>query len=128
SILFALFAQYMNVAFLVSLAFCIAGSANLPVILYTVYWKRFNTSGAVTAILSGLLSALVLVSVSPHVFSPEADESLFDGYPFFPIEYPAIISIPLGFLVGYLGTIFSKEQDLSRYAEVKVKANTGFRG
>jgi len=128
SILFALFAQYMNVAFLVSLAFCIAGSANLPVILYTVYWKRFNTSGAVTAILSGLLSALVLVSVSPNVFSPEAGEALFVGNPLFPIENPAIISVPLGFLGGYLGTIFSKEQDLSRYAEVKVKANTGFRG
>ena len=41
-------AQYLNVAFLVSLAFCIAASANLPVILYTVYWKRFNTTGAVT--------------------------------------------------------------------------------
>src|SRR5699024_11691347 len=78
--------------------FCIAGSANLPVILYTVYWKRFNTSGAVTAILSGLLSALVLVSVSPNVFSPEAGEALFVGNPLFPIENPAIISVPLGFL------------------------------
>jgi len=52
SILLALFAQTMNVAFLVSLAFCVAASANLPVILYTIYWKRFNTTGALTAMLS----------------------------------------------------------------------------
>src|SRR5690606_26977769 len=70
SILLSLGAQYLNVAFLVSLAFCIAASANLPVILYTVYWKRFNTSGAIWALMSGLVSALVLVSISPSVFSP----------------------------------------------------------
>src|SRR5699024_12648215 len=108
--------------------FCLLVSANLTVFLYSVYWKRLITSGEVIAILSGLLSALVLVSVSPNVFSSEAGEALFVGNSLFPIETPAIISVPLGFLGGYLGTIFSKEQDLSRYAEVKVKANTGFRG
>lgn len=126
SIILALGAQYLNVAFLVSLAFCIAASANLPVILYTVYWKRFNTSGAVTALLSGLFSALILVSISPSVFSPVEGAALFVGDPIFPLENPAIISVPIGFLGGYLGTMFSKEQDLARYAEVKVKANTGY--
>ena len=58
SIVIALFAQTMNVAFLVSLAFCIAASANLPTIIYTIYWKRFNTSGAITGMLAGLISAL----------------------------------------------------------------------
>ena len=110
SIILALFAQKLNVAFLVSLAFCIAASANLPVILYTVYWKRFNTSGAVTAMLSGLISALVLVSVSPSVFSPEAGAALFVGEPLFPLANPALISVPLGFLGGYLGTVLSKEK------------------
>lgn len=128
SLLLALFAQNMNVAFLVSLAFCVAASANLPVILYTIYWKRFNTTGAITAMLSGLLSALILVSVSPNVFSPVAGEAIFVGDPLFPLTNPALISVPLGFLGGYLGTVLSKETDLQRYAEVKVRANTGYRG
>ncbi|WP_249872405.1 solute symporter family protein [Oceanobacillus saliphilus] len=127
SIVLALFAQYLNVAFLVSLAFCIAASANLPVILYTVYWKRFNTAGAVTAMLTGLLSALILVSLSPSVFSPIEGAALFVGEPIFPLANPALVSVPLGFLGGYVGTILSKESNLKRYAEVKVKANTGYK-
>lgn len=127
SILLALFAQSLNVAFLVSLAFCIAASANLPVILYTIYWKRFNTTGALTAILSGLVSALVLVSISPNVLSPIPGETILTGNPIFPLTNPAIISVPLGFLGGYLGTIFTGKSDLERYAEVKVRANTGYR-
>lgn len=79
------------------------------------------------AILFGLISALVLVSISPSVFSPVEGAALFVGNPIFPLENPAIVSVPLGFLGGYLGTIFSKENDLKRYAEVKVKANTGYR-
>lgn len=127
SIVLALGAQYLNVAFLVSLAFCIAASANLPVILYTVYWKRFNTAGAVSALLTGLFSALILVSISPSVFSPVEGAALFVGEPIFPIDNPAIISVPLGFLAGFVGTLLSKENDPVRYAEVKVKANTGYR-
>ena len=127
SIVLALFAQYLNVAFLVSLAFCIAASANLPVILYTIYWKRFNTAGAVTAMLTGLFSALILVSISPSVFSPVEGAALFVGEPIFPLTNPALVSVPLGFLGGYLGTILSKETDMKRYAEVKVKANTGYK-
>src|SRR5699024_5300539 len=93
AIILALFAQYLNVAFLVSLAFCIAASANLPVILYTVYWKRFNTTGAVTAILVGLFSALILVSMSPSVFSAEEGAALFVGDPIFPLTNPALVSV-----------------------------------
>lgn len=127
SILLSLGAQYLNVAFLVSLAFCIAASANLPVILYTVYWKRFNTSGAIWSVVAGLGSALILVSMSPSVFSPVEGAALFVGNPIFPLDNPALVSVPLGFLGGYLGTVFSKENDFRRYAEVKVRANTGYR-
>lgn len=127
SIILSLFAQYLNVAFLVSLAFCIAASANLPVILYTVYWKRFNTTGAVTALLTGLISALILVSISPSVFSPVEGAALFVGEPIFPLDNPALVSVPLGFLGGYLGTVLSKERDYKRYAEVAVRAHTGYR-
>ncbi|MDQ0429840.1 cation/acetate symporter [Planomicrobium stackebrandtii] len=125
SILLAIFAQSLNVAFLVSLAFCIAASANLPVIVYTIFWKRFNTTGAVSAIMTGLISALVLVSLSPSVMSPEAGAAIFVGDPLFPLTNPALLSVPLGFIGGWVGTMLSKEQDLKKYSEVNVRANTG---
>jgi len=66
--------------------------------------------------------------MSPNVFSPVAGEAIFVGDPIFPLTNPAIISVPLGFLGGYIGTMLSKKSDLERYAEVKVRANTGYRG
>lgn len=125
SIILAIFAQSLNVAFLVSLAFCIAASANLPVIVYTIFWKRFNTTGAVSAIMTGLISALVLVSLSPSVMSPEAGAAILVGDPLFPLTNPALLSVPLGFIGGWIGTMVSKEQDLKKYSEVNVRANTG---
>lgn len=127
SILLALFAQNMNVAFLVALAFCVAASANLPVIVYTIYWKRFNTTGAISAMLSGLFSAILLVILSPNVFAADGS-AIFVGDPLFPLTNPAIISVPVGFLGGVIGTLLSsKKADAAKYAEVKVKANTGYR-
>ena len=67
SIALAIPAQSLNVAFLVGLAFAIAASANLPSILLSLYWKRFNTSGATWGIYGGLGSALILLIFSPNV-------------------------------------------------------------
>lgn len=128
SIILALGAQTLNVAFLVSLAFAVAASANLPVIIYTIYWKRFNTTGAVWAMVVGLISAIGLVLISPNVFSPEVGKAIFVGEPLFPYTTPGIVSIPLGFLAGYLGTIFSSQKaDIKKYEEVLVKSNTGIK-
>lgn len=127
SIILALFAESMNVAFLVSLAFCIAASANLPTILYTIYWKRFNTTGAITSMLTGLITSLVLVSISPSVLNPEPGKTLLTGDPIFPFGNPAIVSVPLGFIAGYIGTILSSEKDEKKYAEVNFKVQTGYR-
>lgn len=126
SIILALGAQTLNVAFLVSLAFAVAASANLPVIIYTIYWKRFNTTGAIWAMTVGLISAIGLVIISPNVFSPEVGKAIFVGNPIFPYTTPGIVSIPLGFIAGYLGTIFSSQKaDVKKYEEVLVKSNTG---
>jgi cation/acetate symporter len=126
SIVLALGAQSLNVAFLVSLAFAVAASANLPVIIYTIYWKRFNTTGAVWAMVVGLISAIGLVIISPNVFSPEIGKAIFVGNPLFPYTTPGIVSIPLGFIAGYLGTIFSSQKaDAKKYDEVLVKSNLG---
>ncbi|HEX2772698.1 MAG TPA: cation acetate symporter, partial [Micromonosporaceae bacterium] len=125
SIVLAIFAQSLNVAFLVALAFAVAASGNLPAILYSLFWKRFNTSGAVWAIYGGLLSAVVLVFFSPVVSgSPTAMFPNSDWH-WFPLQNPGIISIPFGFLCGWIGTLLSKETDERKYAELEVRSLTG---
>ncbi|OOE10767.1 solute symporter family protein [Fictibacillus arsenicus] len=125
SIILALFAQKLNVAFLVSLAFAVAASANLPIILLTIFWKRFNTAGAVTGMLVGLLSSLILVALSPSVWSPVEGAAILTGEAIFPLANPGIVSIPLGFLGAYVGTMLSKPSDEDKFNEILVKANTG---
>ncbi|EOW9526908.1 cation acetate symporter [Bacillus cytotoxicus] len=126
SIILALFVQKMNVAFLSSLALTVAASSNLPVILFTVYWKRFNMAGAITGMLVGLLGSMILVALSPSVWSPKVGEALFVGEPLFPLSSPGIVSIPLGFLGAYIGTIlFAKRSKTGNFEEILVKSNTG---
>lgn len=126
SILLALFAQKLNVAFLVALAFAVAASANLPVLVFTIFWKRFNTAGAVTGMLVGLISSLFLVAISPNVWSPVAGAAILVGDPLISLTNPGIISIPLGFIGAYLGTVLStKKADAKKFDEILVKANTG---
>ncbi|UZJ79364.1 cation acetate symporter [Fictibacillus sp. KU28468] len=126
SIVLALFVQKVNVAFLASLALTVAASSNLPVILFTVYWKRFNVNGAITGMLVGLFGTILLVAISPNVWSPEAGKALFVGTPLFPLASPGIVSIPLGFLGAYLGTILSsRKSETGNFQEILVKSNTG---
>ena len=129
SIILALFAQNLNVAFLVSLAFAVAASANLPVIIYTIYWRRFNTNGALWAMAVGLISSIGLVAIGPNVFHPEIGKAMFVGNPLFPLTTPGLVSIPLGFLAGFVGTLLSKKSGSADnqvdYDEILVKSNTG---
>jgi cation/acetate symporter len=126
SIILALFAQKMNVAFLVALAFAVAASANLPIILFTIFWKRFNSTGAVTGMIVGLASSLILVAIGPNTWSPDPGKAIFVGEPLFSLSNPGIVSIPLGFIAAYLGTVLStKKEDVRKFDEILVKANTG---
>ncbi|MFC7583678.1 cation acetate symporter [Nonomuraea antimicrobica] len=118
-------AQGQNVAFLVALAFAVAASGNLPAILYSLFWKRFNTAGAVSAIYGGLISALVLVIFSPVVSGGPTALFKTADFVLFPLSNPGIVSIPLGFLCGWLGTILSKEHNAAKYAEIEVRSLTG---
>ncbi|AWX55630.1 cation acetate symporter [Brevibacillus brevis] len=127
SILLALFAQNLNVAFLVALAFAVAASANLPVILFTIFWKRFNTAGAISGMLVGLFSSLILVALSPNVWNPVAGKAILIGEALFPLPNPGIVSIPLGFLAAWIGTLLSSSRDDKKYDEILVKANTGMK-
>ncbi len=106
-----------NVAFLVALAFAVAASANLPVIVLSLFWRRFNTKGAVAGLATGLLSSLVLILLSPSILKTEA---------IFPLENPGIVSIPLGFLGAVIGTLLGREPHAEdKFTELTVRANTG---
>ncbi|WP_326798933.1 cation acetate symporter [Streptomyces sp. NBC_01808] len=121
-----LLARDLNVAFLVGLAFAVAASANLPVLLYALFWRRFTARGALWAVYGGLGPAVLLVVFSPVVSgSPDA---LFPGMDFhvFPLQNPGLVSVPLGFLAGWLGTVTSAEPaDPVRHAKTEVRALTG---
>ena len=91
------------------LAFAVAASANLPVLLYSLFWRRFTTRGAVWSVYGGLIPALVLVLLSPVVSGQPGCALPRRGLPVFPLENPGLVSIPLGFLAGWLGTVTSAE-------------------
>jgi cation/acetate symporter len=133
SILIAiLLGQSINVAFLVGLAFAVAASANLPVIIFSLFWKRFNTKGAVIGLATGLASSIILILLSPSIMTIDppnvigAARHLIQHAPIFPLENPGIVSIPLGFLGAFIGTLLGREPEAeARFAELTVRANTG---
>jgi len=121
-----------NVAFLVALAFAVAASANLPAIVLSLFWKRFNTAGAVTGLATGLAASLILIMISPSIMKVDAPSvaasarHLIQRPPIFPLENPGILSIPLGFLGAVIGTFLRREPEAERrFAELLVRANTG---
>ncbi|MBG6180643.1 solute symporter family protein [Arthrobacter sp. CAN_A1] len=126
SILGGIGAQGQNIAFLVALAFAVAASANLPTILYSLFWKRFNTQGAVWSMYGGLGSAILLIAFSPVVSGKET--SMIQGVDFvlFPLNNPGIVSIPLAFFLGWLGSVLAKTtEDPQKQAEMEVRSLTG---
>ncbi len=127
-------ANGQNVAFLVALAFAIAASANLPTILFSLFWKRFNTRGALWSIYGGLLSCIVLITFSPVVSGKPAVDgkspSMFTDpsidFHWFPLDNPGLVTIPLSFLLAVIGTLTSREKaDETKWAEMEVRSLTG---
>ncbi|AWI28662.1 cation acetate symporter [Streptomyces sp. ICN441] len=126
SIALGAMARDLNVAGLVALAFAVAASANLPTILYSLFWKRFTTSGALWSIYGGLVSSVVLVLFSPVVSGKPTSMFPAVDFAWFPLENPGLVSIPLGFLLGWAGSLLSKDEpDRGKYAELEVKSLTG---
>ncbi|MGW2092679.1 solute symporter family protein [Promicromonospora sukumoe] len=136
AIIGGIFANGQNIAFLVALAFCVAASANLPTIIYSLFWKRFNTSGALWSIYGGLISTVVLIIFSPVVSGKPADpvtglsKSMISNpdidFHWFPLDNPGIVTIPLAFVLGIVGTYLSKERSHpEKYAEMEVRSLTG---
>ncbi|MEO6235934.1 MAG: cation acetate symporter [Vicinamibacterales bacterium] len=131
AIVLAIALRSLNVAFLVGLAFAVAASANVPAILLTLYWRRFNTTGMIAGMVVGLLAAVTLIVVSPSVMGVDAPgvavRHLIQRAPLFPLDNPAIVSVPLGFLAAVFGTLIGpREVDAAAaYSELNVRANTG---
>ena len=154
SIVLAVYARTLNVAFLVAVAFAIAASANLPAILFSLFWKRFNTRGATWGIYGGLIAAVAVVLMSPicwggaqeslpaakltaatakdcgvaatskEIANPTALFSCTTDAPI-PLQNPGLISIPIGFLLAAVGALTSKERNPEKYAELEVRSLTG---
>jgi cation/acetate symporter len=122
-------AKNIDVAFLVSLAFAVAASANLPSILYSIFWPRFTSRGSLWSIYGGLISAVGLIIFSPVVSGTPGSSLITDphiNFAVFPLSNPGIVSIPLGFFLGWLGSVTDRNpSDPARFARMQVRALTG---
>ena len=119
-------ANGQNIAFLVALAFAVAAAANLPTIVYSLYWKRFNTRGALWSMYGGLISTIVLIVFSPAVSGSKTAMIPGADFDFFPLANPGIVSIPLAFALGIIGTLTSPDTgDPELNAEMEVRSLTG---
>jgi cation/acetate symporter len=127
AIVLGILAMGQNVAFLVALAFAVAASANLPTLLYSLFWKNFNTAGALFSIYGGLLSCLVLIIISPAVSGNRSAMFPHADFAWFPLANPGIVSIPLAFALGIVGTYVGRRrpEDPAKQAEMEVRSLTG---
>ncbi|MBA3443932.1 MAG: cation/acetate symporter ActP [Gemmatimonadales bacterium] len=94
-----------NVAFMVSLAFAIAASANFPALVLAIFWRGYTTAGAVTSMATGTLTTLMLIYLSPTI---QVDILGQDGA-WFPLKNPALITVPLSFMAGILVSVLAPE-------------------
>ena len=126
AILGGILANGQNVAFLVALAFAVAASANLPTIVYSLFWRKFTTQGAVWSMYGGLGSAILLIIFSPVVSGAATSMVPSANFALYPLSNPGIVSIPLAFLLGWLGTVLDKNrEDPAKQAEMEVRSLTG---
>jgi cation/acetate symporter len=113
----------LNVSFMVGLAFAVAASANFPALLLCLTWRRFNTAGAITGVIFGVVSSILLIIVSPKVWPGPDSEGSPIGWT---LANPGIVSIPLGFIGCWLGTMLTREHGAERtFAQLHVRSETG---
>jgi cation/acetate symporter len=127
AVLLGIVFEKQNIAFMVSLAFAIAASANFPVIFMSVLWKNCTTKGAFYGGFAGLITAVVLTIASPTVW--EAALGHAPGTALFPYSSPAIFSMPIAFITIWLVSILDKspqaEKDRAGYLAQSVRSETG---
>lgn len=120
--------EKQNIAFMVSLAFAIAASANFPVLFMSVLWKNCTTKGAVIGGFLGLVSSVALTVVSPSVW--EAVLGNPKGSALFPYSSPALFSITIGFVGVWLFSVLDNSENAKKeraaFAAQQVRSETGF--
>jgi cation/acetate symporter len=104
-----------NVAFMVGLAFALAASGNFPALVLSIYWRRFTTAGAVAAIITGTLSAAVLIVLSPTI----QIDIRHQDHAWFPLKNPALVSMPLAFLAAVVVSLLAPEPAASAAYDAK---------
>lgn len=106
AVLLGIVFENQNVAFMVGLAFCVAASANFPILLLSMYWRKLTTRGAVWGGAAGLFTAVALVFLGPTVW--------VDAFGFekaiFPYKYPAIFSISVAFIGIWIFSLLDKSE------------------
>ncbi|WP_166349365.1 solute symporter family protein [Phytoactinopolyspora limicola] len=114
-----------NLHFMLALNVTLVASSILPTMVYSWFWRRFNTSGVLWTMYGGLITTVVLVAFSPAVSG--APQSMLPDVDFaiFPWSYVGLVSIPLGFLYGWLGSKLSRERDDAAYAEMEIRSLSG---
>jgi cation/acetate symporter len=120
--------EKQNIAFMVSLAFAIAASANFPVLFMSVLWKDCTTKGAVTGGFMGLISSVGLTVVSPSVW--EATLGNPKGSALFPYSSPALFSMAIGFIGIWLFSILDRSPQAAKeraaFPAQQVRSETGY--
>ena len=105
AVLLGIVFEKQNVAYLVGLAFAVAASANFPALLLSVVWKKCSTTGAVAATVSGLVLSIGLIILGPDVWV----KALGHPNPIWPLENPAIVSIPSAFIAGIVVSLLTPD-------------------
>jgi cation/acetate symporter len=93
--------QGQNVAYMVGLAFAIAASANFPALVLSIFWPRLTTAGAVSSMVVGTLSSVILIALSPTI----QVDLLKNLSALFPLRNPGIVTIPLAFAVAVVVSV-----------------------
>jgi cation/acetate symporter len=111
-----------NVAFMVSLAFAIAASANFPALVLAIFWRGYTTAGAVTSMVAGTVAALTLIYLSPTL----QIDILGRAEAWFPLKNPALVTIPFSFAAGVLVSLLAPERSAAEgYAMVERRVHLG---
>ncbi|RTL51823.1 MAG: cation acetate symporter [Bradyrhizobiaceae bacterium] len=118
AIVLGILAQGVNVAVLVILAICIAASANFPVLILSLFWRRFNSGGVIGGMGAGLISAVVLAMLGPAMRGADA---------IWPLVNPTVASLPIGFLGAILGTLIAGRDKANeeRFDDFSIRVHTG---
>ena len=111
-----------NVAFMVGLAFAIAASANFPALLLSMVWRGFSTAGAVASMITGTVSAIVLIALSPTI---QIDLLKHATAPF-PFKNPGLFTMSLSFAAGFIASLVRPDPDAKKkFAEVQRRIHLG---